>query len=364
MRKMEISNYILMFKNFLTYSLLGDEVWKYLLLIIFLFLGIIVGKIIKYIIQNHFTKLAAKTKIEIDDIIIRSLIPSISMLVFAIFFYFGEINFVGTLKEALDKTFKFLIIIPFVYFMIKFSTEILGFYIKKAQSKGKKVNEAGIDLLMTIIRFSLYLVGILLILDNLGYNVSTLIAGLGVGGLAFALAAQDILKNFFAGISLIFDKTFNKKEIIKFGNITGIIEEVGLRTTKIRSYDKSLYTVPNSKLAEDIVENISKADKVKIKQTFGLTYDTPVKKLKKAKEIIEKAILEEKDTDKENYWIWFDEFGDFSLNIKVIYYGLLKPDDWPEKVLFKERINFKIKEEFEKAGIEMAFPTQTIELKK
>jgi MscS family membrane protein len=350
--------------SFLSISVFSNELWKYFLLLFLIILSFYISKIFKYIIKNYLIKFAEKTSFEFDDILIKSINPPISMIVLAAFFQIATSNFQGSIKLFFDKIVTFLWIIPFVYFMIKFSTEIVGFYLKKAQKTGKKVNEAAIDLLMTIIRIALFLVGILLILSNLGYDIGALLAGLGVGGLAFALAAQDILKNFFAGISLIFDKTFNKNERVKFEGVEGIINEIGLRTTKIKTYDNTIITVPNSSLAENLVENVSKAKKVKVRQTFGLVYGTSPQKLKKAKQIIEKAIKSEKMADHENYWIWFDDFGSYSLDIKVIYYGIMDQDSWPDKVLFKERINFEILNEFEKAGIEMAFPTQTIELKK
>ena len=130
------------------------------------------------------------------------------MFVLALLFYYGS-TYVnqGPLAPIFMKIFNFLLIIPVVYFLIKFTTEMIGFYLKGHRAKSK-VNEAAIDLLMSITRIALVIIGLLLILSNLGYNVTALLTGLGVGGLAFALAAQDILKNFFAGIALIFDKTF------------------------------------------------------------------------------------------------------------------------------------------------------------
>ena len=133
---------------------------------------------------------------------------------------------------------------------------------------------------MSIIRIALFLIGFLLILSNLGYNISSLLAGLGVGGLAFALAAQDILKNFFAGIALIFDKTFNKGERVQFQGNSGIIEELKLRSTKLRTYDGTLLTIPNSQLSDNIVENVTKVPRVKVVMTIGVVYGTTSKKIK------------------------------------------------------------------------------------
>jgi MscS family membrane protein len=342
----------------------GNEIYKYFLFLFFLLLTYPITKITIYITSNYLLRWAEKTKIQFDDILIKSLSPTINLFIFAWMFYLAS-SFIEQGKYAIvfERVFNFLMIIPIVFFMIKLSTEVISYYMKKDKSK-KKINEAGIDLLVSIIKISLFITGILLVIANLGYNVTALLTGLGVGGLAFALAAQDILKNFFAGIALIFDETFNKGERINFQGKTGFIEELKLRTTKVRTFEGTLLTIPNAKLADDIVENINKVHNVRIYQILGLTYDTNVKKLKKAKNIIEKLILEEKDTQKDKYWIWFDNFGAYNLEIHVIYYGVMTMDDWPQRIEFKERINFKIKEEFEKEGIEFAFPTQTIDIKK
>lgn len=343
----------------------GNELWRYFIFIFFLLITIPLSKTINYFLNNYLKKWAEKSKMRFDDIIVSSVNPSITLFVLAGCFYFGS-SFInsGQYETVFMRIFNLLIIIPVVYFLIKFSTEAIGFYLKDNDGK-KRTNEAAIDLLMQIVRVALFFVGILLILGNLGYNVSALLAGLGVGGLAFALAAQDILKNFFAGIALIFDKTFGKGERVNFEGKEGFIEEVKMRSTKLRTYDGSLLTIPNAMLADNIVENITKVPRVKVSMTLGVVYGTSSKKLKQAKNIIFDALKNHPDTDEESATIYFNTFGAYSLDIQVFYYAKkLKMSDWTKRVAMKEDINFAILEGFEKAGIEFAFPTQTIEIKK
>jgi MscS family membrane protein len=352
--------------DIINYQVLGNELWRYLLFVGLLLVSFPVSKGLNHILNNHLKKWATKTSFKLDDILFDSVNPSLTMFVFAGAFYlaYNQLN-LGSYTSVFLKLFNFLIIIPLVYFLIKFSTETLGFYLKGDGAKRKRINEAAIDLLMQIIRITLFVIGLLLILGNLGYDVSALLAGLGVGGLAFALAAQDLLKNFFAGISLIFDKAFGKGERVNFENYSGRIEELRLRSTKLRTYDGTLITIPNSKLADGFVENVTKVPRVKVKMNLGVTYDTSSKKIKEAKKIIQKILKKNKYADEESASIWFDSFGDFSLNIQVIYYAKeLTMDNWNERIAMKEEINLSILEEFEKAGIEFAYPTQTIELKK
>lgn len=354
-----VEEYIIEIFNVIVF---GNPLWKYFLFAFILLLTYPASKIIIYILKNYLIKWAERTKWKFDDVLIKSINPPITMFVFAGLFYVGMTFIEGGIVESFfQRALNFLLIIPIVYFLIKFSTEAVGVYLKEGKKKSQ-INEAAIDLLMQITRVSLFLIGVLLILGNLGYNISALLAGLGVGGLAFALAAQDVLKNFFAGISLIFDKAFAKGERVKFGIFSGVIEEMSLRSTKIRTYDGTLVTVPNAMLANDAVENVTKVPKVKVAMTIGVTYDTSTKKLKQAKEIILKAIKDEELADQDSTFIWFDNFGAYSLDIQVIYFGKLTMDDWPERAYFKERVNFAIKEGFEKAGIVFAFPTQTLEI--
>ncbi len=346
--------------NFLTKKVFGNHVYLYIISILILLSFFIFKKIVKYIISNILFKIGEKTEFKFDDILFRSLSPSASMFLFAGLFYFSYniLNLEPKFLVVFDKMFILLIIIPLVYFLIKFSTELMNYYFKEK----RKFNEVAVDLMTQIIRIALFVVGILVILDNLGYEVSTLIAGLGVGGLAFALAAQDLLKNLFAGFAIIFDNTFKKGDRIIFEDKIYFVKKIKLRTTELTTLDNTVVTIPNSKLADGITENVQKAPKYKVSMVIGLTYDTSTKKLKRAKEIIEMILRDDEDVD--TFWVWFDEFASYSLNIQVIYYQKYNYSNWPERAYVKERINFEIKERLEKEGLEFAFPTQTIELKK
>ena len=354
--------------SILNFMVLGNELWRLLFAIFILIITHPSGKIINYILNNYLKRWASKTSVQFDDILFNSLNPSVTMFVFAGLFYIGtnQLN-QGPYEEVFNAIFNLLIIIPVVYFLIKFSTEAIGFYLKgsKEDMKKRKINEAAIDLLMSIIRITLFIIGILLVISNLGYDVTALLTGLGVGGLAFALAAQDILKNFFAGIALIFDKTFGKGERVNFEGNSGIIEELKLRSTKVRTYDGTVLTIPNAMLADNIVENVTKVPRVKVKMTLGLVYGTPSKKVREAKKIIQGVLDKHSDVDETSTTIYFNHFGAYSLDLDVYYYSnKLTMDNWKERTQMKEDVNLGIMEGFEKAGIEFAFPTQTIELKK
>ncbi len=344
----------------LTLSYLGNELWRIIYFIVIMLFTYPIGKLSIYIINHYLIKWAQKTEWKFDDIFVESINPPITMFVFAGAFFYGS-SFLnqGSFDIIFTKIFNFLMIIPVVYFLIKFSTGILGLYLKGEDSK-KHINTAAVDLMIQVIRISLFIIGILLILGNLGYNISALLAGLGVGGLAFALAAQDMLKNFFAGVSIILDGTFKKGDRIKFQGQIAFINEVKFRSTRLRTLDGTIITVPNSMLSENMIENITEAPKYKVNQVIGVTYGTSLKKLKQAKAIIEDILT--KDEDTLEFWVLFDNFGAYSLDIQVIYFMKYTYADWPQRGIAKERINFAMKEQLEKAGLEFAFPTQTLDM--
>lgn len=357
---MDIQLYIFQILHIL---ILGNELWRYITFLILISISYPAGKLVYHIMNDYILKLTEKTDFKFDDIIVKSLIPTLNLFIFAAMFNYASKYLVLSVKATpiFAKIFNFLLIVPVVYFMIRFTTESIGYYLKDRRDK-KNVNEAAIDLLMEVIRIALFIIGFLLVLSNLGFNITALLTGLGVGGLAFALAAQDVLKNFFAGVALIIDGTFKKGDRIKFQNQVSFINEVKLRTTKLKTLDGTILTVPNSMLAENIVENIAKAPKYKVNMVIGVTYGTSLKKLKEAKKLIETILTQDDDVDE--FWVMFDNFGAYSLDIQVIYFMKLTYSDWPARGLAKERVNFAIKEKLEKAKIQMALPTQTIEIKK
>ena len=205
------------------------------------------------------------------------------------------------------------------------------------------------------------ILAIIIALDNFGFDVFTLLAGLGIGGLAFAFAAQKTISNAFGGLTILLSRPFVLGDTIEYSGIIGTVEEISIMHTRMRNLDKRLVTIPNSDIAEAMVTNISSAPKRKTVWKIGITYGTSVEKIEKAKKIIEKAI---KDCElcEDDPKIAFDEFADYSLNLLVVFFT--KTGAWGDMVMAKDQVGLQIKREFEKAKIEFAFPTQTIHLEK
>ena len=347
----------------LNFEIFYNSVFDYFIVLLILIFSYVFYKILKILIEKKINPYFERKTFLLKKSVLSNLLSFTKITIFTIAIYLSinVLNFSS--YPQIKSIFKILIMIYFIYYIVKISQTLLKEFFSHSKERGG-LNEAAVDLLIRIIRVSIIIFAILLLFSNLGYDITALLTGLGIGGLAFALAAQEILKNFFSGIILIFDKNFNKGDKVSFDNIVGSIQEVSLRTTRIRTYDGSILTVPNSKLSDGILENRTKMPKDKTSMVLGVVYDTSSKKLSKAKEIIRKCIMEEEKAVEKDIYIWFEGFSAYSLDIRVIYYTQYKQSDWPDRIYLRDRVNFRIKERFEKERIEFAFPTQTIEMKK
>jgi MscS family membrane protein len=193
-----------------------------------------------------------------------------------------------------------------------------------------------------------------------GVNVATLVAGLSIGGLAFALAAQDTIKNIYGGFTIFTDRPFRIGDRIKVDGFDGFVENIGIRSTRIRTLEKRLVTMPNYKLVEASVENISEEPMRRILMKLGLTYNTTPQKMNEAMGIL-KAIPEKvRNVDPKDITVAFTDFTDFSLVITFVYF-IRKNADVMET---PSQVNTEILRAFNEAGLQFAYPTQTVYIEK
>jgi MscS family membrane protein len=213
--------------------------------------------------------------------------------------------------------------------------------------------------IVKLIKILIITIGIIALLQDWGINVTGFIASLGLGGLAFALAAKDTAANIFGGIAILTDKIFKTGEWVKIGDVEGIVEDIGMRTTKIRAFDKRLIILPNATIANSAVENFSRRNKRRILMRIGLVYSTPVETIKKIIEDIRSLLLSHPKIAKdESLLIYFDQFEDSSLSI--FCYFFTNTAVWKEYLEIREEINLEIKKIVEKRGSSFAFPSNSV----
>jgi len=222
------------------------------------------------------------------------------------------------------------------------------------------------EMLVPVIGHSLRATVVILALVQIAQTLSdkpvtSILAGLGIGGLAVALAAQDSLKNFFGSIVLLADKPFGLGDRIAAGDLDGVVEMVGLRSTRLRTLDGELVTVPNGDLATRAIRNYGRRLFIRSQSVIGITYDTPPERVELAIAILRELLAQHEGFNPERPpRVHFRDYGPYSLNLQVIYW--YHPGDWWAYLDYHHRLNLEILKRFAQAGIQFAFPTQTVYL--
>ena len=219
---------------------------------------------------------------------------------------------------------------------------------------------AAMDVLSFVVRVAIWSVVLLLMLDNLGVDVTALVAGLGVGGIAIALAAQNILGDLFASLSIVLDKPFVVGDFLIIGEHLGTVEKVGIKTTRLRSLSGEQLVFSNNDLLSSRVRNFGRMYERRIVFSIGVTYQTSADQLKRIPELLKQAVEAQDDVRFDR--AHFQKYGDFALIFEIVYY--VKSSDYATYMDIQQAINLKIFRDFEEAGIEFAYPTQTLYLQK
>ncbi|MCC7574532.1 mechanosensitive ion channel family protein [Candidatus Woesearchaeota archaeon] len=317
-------------------------------------------KLFNYYLLNKLEKLAKKTKTEWDDLVI-DFIKEIKW-----FFYFLLSVYIAS---------QYLTVLPLISKIIYHATIVFaGFYVAKgiskainhfieikiAENKDKKSKSSAslMNLLGLLAKIAIWTIALLMILSNAGIEITPLIASLGIGGIAIALALQSVLADLFGAFIIYFDKPFKEGDFIIVGSDMGVVKHIGIKSTRIQALQGQELVMSNTELVNSRVNNYKQMEKRRIVFGFGVKYDTGKVKLAKIKGIVNKIFekIEGADLDR----VHFKEFGDFSLNYEVVYY--VKSSDYNQYMDIQESVNMNLYEEFEKAKIGFAFPTQTIEL--
>ena len=200
----------------------------------------------------------------------------------------------------------------------------------------------------------------LLFLQNIGLNVNSLLASLGIGGLAFALAAKESIGHFFGGLSVILDKPFYVGDWIVCKGVEGVVEDIGFRSTKIKTFYDSVVTVPNSQLANSMIDNLGQRTARRTRATLDLTYDTPPEKIEAFVEGLKSIIKSNPYTRKDYYQCYFSGFASHSLQVFVNFF--LKVSNWDEELLQRQNIFLEVLRLGKELGVDFAFPTQTLDI--
>lgn len=266
-----------------------------------------------------------------------------------------------SMSEDVFKTLNVIFIVITTWYVTRFAIHAFGFtvdkYLKKTKSEDDQLR---IKPLFAFVNLLIWILGFLFILNYLGFEITTVLAGLGIGGIAIALAAQTILGDLFNYFVIYFDKPFVIGDFLIFDDKRGIVEKIGIKSTRIRALSGELLIVSNSNLTNARVHNYKRMERRRVVFSFGVVYQTTLEKLKKIPHIV-KSIIEEHELatfDRSH----FQAYGNFSLDFENVYF--IATNDYIKYMDTQQSINFRIREEFDKEGIEFAYPTQTLYLNK
>lgn len=309
----------------------------------------------KKVVLKWLLQLSAKTKTKIDDIAISILGKSIVPVLYFVSFYVAIYSLhLPTVVRHLTHAAMLLII---TFYVLRITTMLARKFILSAMQKSStQIKETQAGGLAMIINSIIWVIGVIFLIDNLGYNVSTLIAGLGIGGIAIALAAQTILGDLFSYFVIFFDKPFEIGDFIIVDDKMGIVEHIGIKTTRLRTLEGDQLVSSNTFLTNARVHNYKRMEKRRVVFKLGVTYQTSYQKLIEIPKMVKDIIQLESDVEFDRGH--FSGYGSFSLDFEFVYY--ISNSDYNLYMDKQQHVYYTIFSAFEKNGIEFAYPTQTI----
>lgn len=341
----------------------GNSLKEWLISFAIIIGAILVNKLIVLFNKHVLIKLTEKTKNRMDDILFKMLQAPVllGVMLLAIWIASSRLNLDPKIDAFFSKSYQFLIVLNITWFLVRFVNAVIEEYlVPKAEDNSTKYLD---NTLIPIIRRGvlgiIWAIGVMMALRNVGVDVGALIAGLGIGGLAFALAAQDTIKNIFGGITIFTDRPFRIGDRVKVDGFDGFVEDIGIRSTRLRTLEKRLVTIPNYKIVEASIENISGEQMRRVLMNIGLTYTTTPEQMQQALSILKNMPKVYKDVDSKELVAVFSDFAPYSLDIKFIYW-IKKSGDVVE---VPSKVNFEILSKFKEAGLTFAYPTQTVFVK-
>jgi MscS family membrane protein len=336
-----------------------NTVAHYVIAMVFLVAALLLRRVVITILFSFLKKLASRTRTTLDDKLFPSLEAPAATLIMVggIICALKVLKLAATTDQAIDVGSTVAFSLVFFWMLLRAFNSLLDHVHQLSQAKG-----LGIAAFMPWIKKSLValfvVVGVLMIVQSMGYDVKALLAGLGIGGLAFALAAQDTIANLFGSIVVAIDQPFRLGEVVKIGSNIGTVEDIGLRSTKLRLIDKSLIVMPNKMVAAESIINLSRFTGRRVEQVIGLTYDTTAEQMEAIVGEFRRLLLAEAEIDPTSVICYFRDYTASALELWMVFNV---PDpDFHKHMQLRQRLNLAFMRAVEARGLSFAFPTQTV----
>ena len=361
--------------EFLNFEFLGNSLKQYFSFIITFGIGLVLIIPIKSIIIKILFKFFGKDHDNKDTVKIKDLLNKpLQYFLILIIFYFsisfismpdfmvynqeGDVNYSNIFSKFYN-----LFLLTTLFWVITRSIDFVGYKLKiKALKTESKVDDQLIPFAIDLAKVIVIVLAFVIILgDVFEVDITALVAGLGIGGVAFALASKESLENLLGSFTIFFDKPFTVGDIVTLGGVTGIVEKVGFRSTRIRTFDKSIVTVPNKNIISTELDNLGARPVRRVKFNIGLTYNTSVDNIKSIVADIQNLIDNHPMTNQDGR-VRFLNFGASSLDIMVLYY--VDSPDWEVLIDAQQKINYEIIDIVNKYKCEFAFPSTSVYIEK
>lgn len=326
-------------------------------------LTLIARKVFDRYLSRFLAKITSRTRTEYDDLLLQAISHPISAIILTVGGYYSVMvlnlptepyNF----PKFFTVAFKVAVSLLVIWTVYRLSNLLAQFLMSAFSRMDEEMARQFAPLVTQAVKITIVIIGILVVIQNLGYSIGSVLAGLGIGGLAVALAAQDTLANLFGTFVMLMDRPFKVGDWVQFNDIDGDVESIGFRSTKVRTWSKSLKIVPNKLLTSEIIENWSKMPKRRVKMTLGITYSATSEQVMALREEFESILRDDPGVDQEYYLVYFTGFGSSALEFFVYYFT--KSTVWKEYLEVRQRVNMKFMDAVGDQGLSFAFPSQTL----
>lgn len=336
----------------------GNSVFDYAIAIWSFLILIILFKSIQDFAIDYLRRFAGKTATELDDIFVK-VVTSVRFLF--LLFLAAYIASRSLFRSAFVEKFLTATLVLWATYQVIVAVEIfVDHFVAKRNKENGDGNTAGMHFASVVIKTIIWIFALLTALSSLGINVTSLVAGLGIGGIAVALAAQNILSDLFSSFAIYLDRPFAVGDSIKIGDLIGTVEKIGIKTTRVRAQQGEEIIFPNKNIVSAQIHNLAKMKERRVLLTLSVTYETDDKKLAQIPQWIQKIIENEPNVrfDRSH----FKEFGDSALKFETIYF--VTSSDYTIYMDAQQNINLAIRDKFKKEKVAMAYPTETIHIAK
>lgn len=339
--------------------ILGHPLWRYVASAIYVFLAFFVAKVVDWIINSQLRRWAARTATQWDDVVIGLFDGPVKIVAFVVLLNIGLqlFDWPVWVETWLSRATVLAVGLSIVLVILKAVDALVLLWKQRLAPGGDRTfNESFVTLVGKVVKAGIVVVTAFTVLGNLGFDIRAALASVSVAGLALGLAAQDTVGNLFGAVAVFVDKPFRLGDRVKIGDVEGTVEDMGLRATRIRSLDGFLVTVPNKNVGNATVVNITNRPTIKTTMVLGLTYDTSAENVRKAVELLELILREHPETH--DCVVHFSSLAASSLNIEAVHWS--KETEPRKFTRILQDLNLAIKRRFDEAGLEFAFPTQTL----